>query len=74
MGRVPEPAIEDRFGFHGEPEVPGENGAGDQSPHLPVRLHYSVGKQRGGQGDNSVYDVAARIQGKSVLQLRQTIR
>jgi len=73
MGRVPESAIEDRFGFHGEPKVPGEYGTGDQGLRLPVRLHYSVGKQRGGQGDNSVHDIAARTtEGNALLQ--QTLR
>jgi len=73
MGRVPKPAIEDRFGFHGEPEVPGENGASDQGLRLSVRLYYSVGKRRGGQGDNSVHDIAAWTTERNAL-LQQTLK
>lgn len=73
MGRVPEPATEDRFGLHGEPEMPGKDGAGYQGPGLPARFRYSVGKRRGGQGNNSFYDISTWTQQKSLL-LQQTTR
>lgn len=75
MGRVPESTNEDRLelGFHGKPEMPGEDGAGDQGLRLPACLRHSVGKRCSRQGHDSLHDVAATTGQKNAL-LQQAIR
>lgn len=75
MGRIPKSSVENRLhlGLHGEPEVPGENGASDQGPRLSARFRHRAGKRRGRQGHDPLYDVAAPTRQKNIL-LQQTIR
>lgn len=75
MGRVPESTNEDRLelGFHGKPEMPGEDGAGDQGLRLLACFRHSIGKRRGRQGHDPLHDVAAPTGQKNSL-LQQTIR
>jgi len=59
MGRIPESANEDRLelGFHGKPEMPREDGAGNQGHRLPACFHHSVGKRCNCQRHDSLHDV-----------------
>lgn len=75
MGRIPKSTAENRLhlGLHGEPEVPGENGASDQGPRLSACFRHRAGKRRGRQGHDPLHDVAASTRQKNIL-LQQTIR
>lgn len=73
MGRVPEPAAEDRFRLDGESKMPGGDGTDNEDGRVPVSFRDSARKRCSCQRNDFIYDITAESQPFHRL-LQQAVR